>query len=176
MRNPLRPTVGLVLGGGGARGLSHLGVLKVLEGARIPVDIVVGTSAGALVGSLYAIYANVRDVEVRLTEFTNSAQFKTQQYRDLQAMTPLEGVDRSLVPTLMRFYKLGLFFATTLFRESFIDPEQFERDMAAVIPDCRIDEAPIRLAISIPAIRPLNMADEASAISRASPSAIASNP
>jgi NTE family protein len=111
------------------------------------VDIVVGTSAGALVGCLYAIYANVKDAETRLMEFTRSSQFKTQKYLDLQAMTPLEGVDRSLVPTLMRFYKLGLFFATTLFRESFIDPEQFERDMAAVIPDCRIEEAPIRLAI-----------------------------
>lgn len=147
MRNPLRPTVGLVLGGGGARGLSHMGVLRVLEQAGIPVDIVVGTSAGALVGSLYAIYGNVRDVEARLVEFTSSPQFRSEQFKDLQAMTPLEGDDRSLMPTMRRFYKLGLFFATTLFRESFIDPEQFERDMASVIPDCRIEEAPIRLAV-----------------------------
>lgn len=49
--------------------------------------------------------------------------------------------------TLRRFYKLGLFFATTLFKESFMDAEQFERDLAAIVPDCRIEEAPIRLAI-----------------------------
>ena len=49
-----RPRVGLVLSGGGARGIAHIGVLEVLEGLRVPVDVVVGTSMGALVGGLYA--------------------------------------------------------------------------------------------------------------------------
>lgn len=49
-----RPRVGLVLSGGGARGISHVGVLKVLERERIPVDVVAGTSMGAIVGGLYA--------------------------------------------------------------------------------------------------------------------------
>ncbi len=48
------PRVALVLGGGGARGLAHVGVLQVLEGAKIPVDLIVGTSAGSIVGALYA--------------------------------------------------------------------------------------------------------------------------
>ncbi|MCW5961142.1 MAG: patatin-like phospholipase family protein [Pyrinomonadaceae bacterium] len=49
-----RPTIGLVLSGGGARGFAHVGVLKVLEENRIPVDYIAGASMGALVGSLYA--------------------------------------------------------------------------------------------------------------------------
>ncbi len=49
-----RPKIGLVLSGGGARGAAHLGVLKVLEANQVPVDFVVGTSIGALVGGLYA--------------------------------------------------------------------------------------------------------------------------
>ena len=49
-----RPTVGLVLGGGGARGLAHVGVLKVLEQQRVPIDCIAGTSMGALVGAAYA--------------------------------------------------------------------------------------------------------------------------
>jgi NTE family protein len=49
-----RPRLGLVLSGGGARGLTHVGVLKVLEQARIPVDVVAGTSMGAIIGGLYA--------------------------------------------------------------------------------------------------------------------------
>jgi NTE family protein len=49
-----RKRVGLALGGGGARGLAHLGVLRVLEREGIPVDCVAGTSAGALVGAAYA--------------------------------------------------------------------------------------------------------------------------
>jgi len=49
-----RPTIGLVLSGGGARGLAHVGVLEVLEELRVPVDLIAGTSMGALVGGLYA--------------------------------------------------------------------------------------------------------------------------
>ena len=50
-----RPTVGLVLAGGGARGLAHLGVIKYIEELGIPVDVVTGTSMGGLVGGLYAL-------------------------------------------------------------------------------------------------------------------------
>ena len=50
----LRPRVGLVLSGGGARGAAHVGVLKVLEELHVPVDAIAGTSMGAVVGSLYA--------------------------------------------------------------------------------------------------------------------------
>jgi NTE family protein len=49
-----RPRVGLVLGGGGARGAAHIGVLRELERQRIPIDAIVGTSMGAIVGGLYA--------------------------------------------------------------------------------------------------------------------------
>lgn len=50
-----RKKVGLVLGGGGAKGVSHIGVLKVLDEAGIPIDYIAGTSMGAIVGGLYAI-------------------------------------------------------------------------------------------------------------------------
>lgn len=49
-----RPRIGLVLGGGGAKGAAHIGVLRVLEEMNIPVDCVAGTSMGALVGATYA--------------------------------------------------------------------------------------------------------------------------
>ena len=49
-----RPKIGLVLSGGGARGSAHVGVIKVMEELRIPVDYVVGTSMGSIVGGLYA--------------------------------------------------------------------------------------------------------------------------
>lgn len=50
-----RPRVAVVLSGGGAKGMAHIGVLKVLERAGIPVDIVTGTSMGSIVGGLYAV-------------------------------------------------------------------------------------------------------------------------
>lgn len=55
-----RKKVGLALGGGAARGLAHIGVLEVLEREGVPIDIIAGTSMGALVG---AFYARVKDVE-----------------------------------------------------------------------------------------------------------------
>ena len=48
------PRIALVLGGGAARGFAHVGVIRVLEQERIPVDLVVGTSVGSLIGALYA--------------------------------------------------------------------------------------------------------------------------
>ncbi len=59
----VRPKVGLVLSGGGARGLTHVGVLKVLERERIPVDVIAGTSMGAIVGGLYASGMDAAQVE-----------------------------------------------------------------------------------------------------------------
>lgn len=53
-----RPRIGLVLSGGGARGLAHLGVMRWMDEHRIPVDYVAGTSMGALVGALYATGLN----------------------------------------------------------------------------------------------------------------------
>jgi NTE family protein len=58
-----RPTVGLVLSGGGARGFAHIGVLKVLEANRIPVDYIGGASMGALIGALYAMGKSPAEME-----------------------------------------------------------------------------------------------------------------
>ena len=57
------PRIGVALGGGGARGFAHVGVLRVLEQERIPIDLVVGASVGSLVGALYADTGRVLDAE-----------------------------------------------------------------------------------------------------------------
>jgi len=49
-----RPTIGIALGSGAAKGYAHIGVLEVLEQANIPIDIIVGSSIGSLIGALYA--------------------------------------------------------------------------------------------------------------------------
>ncbi|RTQ47175.1 patatin [Hymenobacter gummosus] len=74
--------VGLVLSGGGAKGLAHVGVLKVLEQNRIPIDYIVGTSMGAIVGGLYAAGYSPKEIE----EIVISPQFQ-----DWVAGRPLEG-------------------------------------------------------------------------------------
>ena len=63
-----RPKIGLVLAGGGARGAAHIGVLKYLEDHRIPIDVVTGTSIGAIIGGLYASGLSAREIETLLLE------------------------------------------------------------------------------------------------------------
>ncbi len=65
----------LVLSGGGARGMAHIGVIKVLERERIPVDCIVGTSMGAVVGSLYASGMTAAEIESGLRALDWNAMF-----------------------------------------------------------------------------------------------------
>lgn len=66
-----QPRLGLVLGGGGARGLAHIGVLKVFEREGIDVDCLVGTSMGGLIGALYAAGVPISAVEEEITRLSS---------------------------------------------------------------------------------------------------------
>ncbi|HUL94209.1 MAG TPA: patatin-like phospholipase family protein, partial [Burkholderiales bacterium] len=63
-----RPRIGLALSGGGARGAAHIGVLKVLEELRVPVDCVTGTSMGSVVGGSFAAGTTPADMEQIVTQ------------------------------------------------------------------------------------------------------------
>ena len=67
-----RKKVAVVLSGGGAKGMAHIGALKVLERAGIPIDIVTGTSMGSIIGGLYAIGYNAQalDSMVRVQDWS----------------------------------------------------------------------------------------------------------
>ncbi len=67
-----RPRIGLVLSGGGARGYAHLGVLEYLEQLHIPIDYIVGTSMGALIGGLYASGISANELETKLGQINLS--------------------------------------------------------------------------------------------------------
>jgi NTE family protein len=70
-----RPRIGLVLSGGGARGLAHIGVLKVLEAERVPIDAIAGTSMGAIVGGLYASGMSAGELDAALRTLDWDAVF-----------------------------------------------------------------------------------------------------
>jgi len=69
------PKIGVALGGGGARGFAHIGVLRVLEQEKIPIDVVVGASVGSLIGALYADSGRVLDAEFLATEVDKETFF-----------------------------------------------------------------------------------------------------
>src|SRR5580693_9079181 len=65
-QNLIRPRICLVLSGGGARGMAHIGVLKVLEEMKVPIDCIAGTSMGAVVGGLYASGMTAAQIETTM--------------------------------------------------------------------------------------------------------------
>jgi len=83
-----RPRVGLVLGGGGARGAAHIGVLEVLQQLRVPVDCVVGTSMGGLVTGVFAAGLTPAEMREALAKadwddmFKDSPAFNDMSYRN----------------------------------------------------------------------------------------------
>ncbi|HEX9021252.1 MAG TPA: patatin-like phospholipase family protein [Nitrospirota bacterium] len=60
---PQKPKIALVLGGGAARGFAHVGVIRALEQEKIPIDMIVGTSVGSLIGAIYANDTNSFELE-----------------------------------------------------------------------------------------------------------------
>ena len=69
----MQPKIGIALGGGGARGLAHAGILRVLEEEKIPIHCISGASVGAVVGAMYAQNPNAESVIERFK--TNSSKF-----------------------------------------------------------------------------------------------------
>jgi len=72
----MRPKIGLALGGGGARGFAHIGTLKVLEEHRIPIDIIVGSSMGAIIGGAYSLRPDAKLLEKRVLTFSEKKTIK----------------------------------------------------------------------------------------------------
>lgn len=64
----MRPKVGLALSGGGTKGFAHIGVIKVLEKNKIPIDFISGTSAGAIIGGIYASGTSIKVLEKTIRE------------------------------------------------------------------------------------------------------------
>ena len=98
-----RKKVGLVLGGGGAKGVAHIGVLKVLERAGLPVDIVVGTSMGSIIGGTYASGHSVEEMDSVVRR--QNWQFVLSDREDLRHQSLLERQKQNTY-----FYSLGLTF------------------------------------------------------------------
>jgi NTE family protein len=103
-----RPRVALVLSGGGARGFAHVGVLKALEAARVPVDLIVGTSMGAIVGGLYASGMTAEELEREILGVDWNGLFSTRQPRQMLSQRRKEE-DFELSPVLLLGFRNGEF-------------------------------------------------------------------
>ena len=80
--NQHRPKIGLVLSGGGARGFAHIGILKVLEKNHIPIDYIVGTSMGSIIGGSYAIGLSPEEIEQQVKNVDWNSVFSDYSSRE----------------------------------------------------------------------------------------------
>jgi len=138
--------VGLALGGGGARGLAHIGVLRVLEREKIPVHCIAGTSAGSILGAMYAQLQSAADVEERIRNFFGSDRFRemTRRFSATQKkdMSRQGWLDRTLT-----FVKRQ-YIVTRAFRQlGLIDRSILEFAVRALIDDEDIRDVKIPLAV-----------------------------
>lgn len=154
MRAPWRPLrVGLALGGGAARGLAHVGVLRVFEQEKIPVDVLTGTSMGAILGGAWAALGDVDALDRRVREVLESEEFRKNRLNFLKETRERKG---GLLFSMTNLVKKGIFYGVSTLRPSFLSAEEFARSLEAILPDVAIDELPLAfgaVALDIDAAR-----------------------
>jgi NTE family protein len=143
-RNAGYPKVGLALGGGGARGGIHVGVLKVLEDEGIPIHCVAGTSIGALVGALYALTLSARSVERRLLEYLESETFGRARFSFMSEAS--EEKKLGLFTRIAAFIKKEFLLSLALSRPYLISRERFLESLTFFLPDARVEDTKIPFA------------------------------
>jgi NTE family protein len=133
--------IGLALGGGGARGLAHIGVMRVLEREKIRPDLIVGTSMGAIVGGALASGMKVGELEQRVASFLESNLYKSSE---LKAMGDAEsGEEQSLSRRIQSYFKTKIRLAQAIYRPSILQLRDIEEFINFFIPDIQIEETVI---------------------------------
>jgi len=133
-----RDCIGLALGGGGARGLAHIGVIRVLEQEGIHVDLLVGTSIGALVGGAYASGMGPDEMEDRVNEYLNSPEFQSSAMKAFDTAHTQEDLD--LTKKIQSYFKNRFFLIQAMFKPGILSNEDFQTTINFFIPDIQIEE------------------------------------
>lgn len=147
-RNKNRPKIGIALGSGGARGLAHIGVLKVLEENKIPIDYIAGVSIGSIAGAYYSLNKEINSLEKKVAQLTK---------KDLLKLIDLASPKKSLISG----NKIKNFIKTLIKNKSFSDTKTPLKIIASdlcsgkeiIINKGKLADA-IMASISIPGIFP----------------------
>jgi len=137
----LRKRIGLALGGGGARGLCHIGVLRVFEQEGIPIDIIAGTSIGAMVGGAYACGISSDELEQKVKEYVNSAEFKSSAIKTMS--DAYGGKQEDLTQKIQSFLKNQFYIIQMLFKPGILSTDDFQSMIDYFIPDVLIQNTHI---------------------------------
>lgn len=145
MLPPWRLKVGLALGGGAARGLAHIGVLRAFVREGIPIDVITGTSMGAVIGGAYAALEDIGEIEKRVRGLIGSEKFRKTRLLFLRETKKTRG---SLLYSVTNLVRRGIVYGVSTMRPSFLSAEQFAISFGQILPDVEVSTTPIRFGAS----------------------------
>lgn len=132
MRLRRKKKVILALGAGGARGLAHLGVIRALKEADIPIDGIAGISFGSIIGALYSLHLDIDEVQKKLHEYMSCPLFEE---TSKEMRLPEPDCTLSFFEKIQSSIKKGYFFHRALSRTSMVTPEAFVFHMKELVGD-----------------------------------------
>lgn len=135
--------LGVALGGGGARGLAHVGVLKVLDLEGIKIDEIAGCSMGAVVGGLYAYFGNAEEVEVFVLDVLSSEKYKNLGIDKLSKKK--RGGEDNYLEQFFDFIGASIQLIKALKHDSYFDDKLVD-EIFSFIPDVPIENLKIKFS------------------------------
>ncbi len=136
-------SLGLALGGGGARGLAHIGVLKVLDEEGIKISAITGCSMGAIVGGLYSYFGNAQQVEEFIYKAIKDPRFEKLGMDSLKDSS--KALDKNYFEQFFGYIE-GRFNALKALRQLSYFDEEITREIYQMIPDVQIENLNIKFS------------------------------
>jgi NTE family protein len=137
--------LGLALGGGGARGLAHLGVLKVLVREGISVDVVTGASFGSIIGAVYALNPDLAHVEAEVGRVLSSEPFHKAKMNFLRHEFEEER-RMGFISNIKNFFRQQFFYSVAFRMRQLVTEEEFTAIIDDLIPDVTFEDTRIPFA------------------------------
>ncbi len=135
--------VGLALGGGAARAFSHIGILDGLTKHNIPIDIVTGTSMGAIIGAMYATKPDVAAIKSRFAAYIDSEVFIESGFNFFKE---LDSHDEGILAEMGRLARRGVFNTLMVTKIALVNGKTAENSYAFLLDDLDIDQTRIPFA------------------------------
>lgn len=141
MARPLK--IGLALGGGAARAFSQVGVLAGLERHGIAVDLVTGTSMGAILGAMFVTQPDIAAVKTRLDDYLHSEEFAVSGF---DFFRNLETQGEGMLFRLRRLMRRGVFNTLMVTRSALVSDEVAQSNFAYLVDDLAVEETRLPFA------------------------------
>jgi NTE family protein len=142
----MEPKICLALGGGAARGLAHLGVLKVFEDAHVPIHMIAGTSLGAMMGGLYAAKPDAAYWMERVDQFLRSFVSRKRRLDFIRKLEQPNNHNHGFFNDMSFLIRKGYFWGVTATQSAFVAEQEYQDLIYPLIPDIPIEQTTIPFA------------------------------